>query len=301
MDWDNIRTFLAVARRGQFLAAGQHLRVNQATVARRVGALEAALGSTLFERSTTGVTLTDAGNRLLIHAERVEAEMLQAEADIRQRDLQLTGSVRIGAPDGFTTYFLVPALRALADRHPGLVLELVPMPIAASLARREVDIAITIEEPDRARVVAHKLTDYSLGIFGERSYLERQGRPRTVADLAQHRLIGYVETYAFSSALDYVADLFGHNPTAIQCASAVGQVEAVRHGLGLAVLHHFIASTLDNIEPVLPARRATRGYWLAVHEDVQALGRIRAVTDHIVTATRAARSQFLAAESAADR
>ncbi|MEQ1650684.1 MAG: LysR family transcriptional regulator, partial [Hyphomicrobiaceae bacterium] len=114
MDWDNIRTFLAVARRNQFLAAGQLLRVNQATVARRVAALEAALGSTLFERSTTGVTLTDAGKRLMVHAERVESELLQAEADIRQQDLQLSGTVRIGAPDGFSTYFLVPALRTLA-------------------------------------------------------------------------------------------------------------------------------------------------------------------------------------------
>ncbi|MEQ1649840.1 MAG: substrate-binding domain-containing protein, partial [Hyphomicrobiaceae bacterium] len=213
----------------------------------------------------------------------------------RQQDLQLSGTVRIGAPDGFSTYFLVPALRTLAERHPGLVVELVPMPIAASLARREVDIAITIEEPDRARVVAQKLTDYSLGIFGNKAYLKRNGRPKALADLSHHTLIGYVETYAFSSALDYVADLFGNHPTKIQCASAVGQVEAVRHGLGLGVLHHFIATTLDNIEPVLPARRATRGYWLAVHEDVQALGRIRAVSEHIVTATAAARHRFFVA------
>jgi DNA-binding transcriptional LysR family regulator len=295
MDWDNIRTFLAVARRNQFLAAGQLLRVNQATVARRVAALEAALDTTLFERSTTGVTLTDAGKRLLAHAERVESELLQAEADIRQQDLQLSGTVRIGAPDGFTTYFLVPALRSLAERHPGLVIELVPMPIAASLARREVDIAITIEEPDRARVVAQKLTDYSLGIFANKAYLKRKGRPKTIGDLSRHTLIGYVETYAFSSALDYVADLFGNHATKIQCASAVGQVEAVRHGLGLGVLHHFISTTLADIEPVLPERRATRGYWLAVHEDVQALGRIRAVSEHIVAETAAARHRFLVA------
>ena len=110
MDWDHVRSFLAVARKGQFLAAARHLRVNQATVARRVSALEATLGATLFERSTNGVSLTDAGKRLLGHAERMESEILQAEADVRGEDVQLSGQVRIGAPDGFTTYFLMAVL-----------------------------------------------------------------------------------------------------------------------------------------------------------------------------------------------
>lgn len=292
MDWDNVRAFLAVARQGQFLGASRALRVNQATVARRITALEGALQATLFERSTTGVNLTEAGRRLLSHAERMESEMLQAEADLRQQDIHLSGPVRIGAPDGFTTYFLVPALNALLERHPGIDIQLVPMPLTVSLARREVDIAITLEEPEAGRVVARKLTDYSLGVFGQRDYLDRMGRPEAVEDLARHRLIGYVETYAFSSALNYVEDLLGGHRTAFECASAVGQVEAVRHGLGLGVLHHFIAAAMPDVEPVLPERRAQRSYWLVIHEDVRALGRIRAVVDHIVAEATQRRSAF---------
>jgi DNA-binding transcriptional LysR family regulator len=294
MDWDNVRAFLAVARQGQFLGASRALRVNQATVARRTTALEAALQTTLFERSTTGVNLTEAGRKLLVHAERMESEMLQAEADLRQQDVQLSGPVRIGAPDGFTTYFLVPALTALLDRHPGIDIQLVPMPLAVSLARREVDIAITLEEPEAGRVVSRKLTDYALGIFGARAYLDRKGRPETAADLARHRLVGYVDTYAFSSALNYVEDLFAGHPTTFECASAVGQVEAVRHGLGLGVLHHFIAAGMPEVEPVLPERRASRSYWLVIHEDVRALGRIRAVVDFIVREAAARRQDFMA-------
>lgn len=294
MDWDNVRAFLAVARQGQFLGASRALRVNQATVARRVTALEAELQTTLFERSTTGANLTEAGRRLLGHAERMESEMLQAEADLRQQDVHLSGPVRIGAPDGFTTYFLVPAMRALLERHPGLDIQLVPMPLAVSLARREVDIAITLDEPEAGRVVVRKLADYNLGIFGSREYLDRMGRPATVEDLARHRLIGYVETYAFSSALNYVEHLFDGNRTAFECASAVGQVEAVRNGVGLGVLHHFIAAMMPEVEPVLPERRAARRYWLVIHEDVRALGRIRAVVEHIAAEVSARRSTFLA-------
>lgn len=292
MNWDDVRAFLAVARQGTFLAAATRLRVNQATVARRVGALESALQSTLFERSTTGVRLTEAGRLLLIHAERMESEMLQAEADLRQRDVELSGPVRIGAPDGFTTYFLIPALREFMERHPAIDLQLVPMPLAVSLARREVDIAITIEEPEAGRIVSRRLTDYKLGIFANRNYLEQARVPRSIDDLVAHRLIGYVESYAFSTALSYVSDLFGGHHTAFECASAVGQVEAVRNGLGLGVLHHFIAAHLPNVVPVLPERVASRTYWLAIHEDVRSLGRIRAVVDHIVDEAAQQRAAF---------
>ena len=294
MDWDNVRAFLAVARQGQFLGAARSLRINQATIARRVTALEQDLQATLFERSTTGVNLTEAGRTLLAHAERMESEMLQAEADLRQQDIHLAGTVRIGAPDGFTTYFLVPALKDLVERHPLLDIQLVPMPLAVSLARRDVDIAITIEEPEAGRIVARKLTEYSLGIFGARAYLDRQGRPARLEDLDSHRLIGYVESYALPSAMAYVTELFGGRRTAFECASAVGQVEAVRAGMGLAVLHHFIAATVPDLEPVLPQRQARRAYWLSIHEDVRALGRIRAVIDHIAAVTQARRGTFLA-------
>jgi DNA-binding transcriptional LysR family regulator len=295
MDWDNMRAFLAVARQGQFLAASRVLKVNQATIARRVTALEGDLRATLFERSTTGVTLTEAGRELLTRAERMESEMLQAEADLRQQDVQLTGAVRIGAPDGITTYFLIPALKGLIERHPGIEIQLVPMPVTASLARREVDIAINIDEPAAGRFVARKLTEYGLGIYGAKSYLDGAGRPKTVEDLKDHRLIGYVENYTYSSALNYISELFGEHSPNFQCASAVGQVEAVRAGLGLGILHHFIAATVPDIEPLLTERNTRRSYWLVIHEDVRSLGRIRATVDHIVGEVTKRRSIFLSA------
>ncbi len=293
MDWDNMRAFLAVARQGQFLGASRVLKVNQATVARRVTALEGDLRATLFERSTTGVSLTEAGRELLVRAERMESEMLQAEAELRQQDVQLNGVVRIGAPDGFTTYFLIGALRGLVERHHGIEIQLVPMPLAVSLARREVDIAITIEEPAAGRFVARKLSDYGVGIYGSSQYLDSFGRPQIPEDLSRHRRIGYVETYAYSSALSYVSEVFAGHASTFDCASAVGQVEAVRAGLGLGVLHHFIAATLPDLEPVLPERGSRRSYWLVIHEDVRSLGRIRATVDHIVGEVMKRRAIFL--------
>jgi DNA-binding transcriptional LysR family regulator len=293
MDWDNVRVFLAVARAGQFVGAAKRLRLDHATVSRRIAALEAALGARLFDRRTTGARLTSAGERFLSAAEEMESAFLHAQADISDVDVELTGVVRIGAPDGLSTYYLVGALREFVERNPGVRIQLVPTPQLMPLARREVDIVIGLDKPEEGRFVARKLTDYSLGVYASAAYLEAHTPPSDLGELARHRLIGYVEEYAFSSALDYVRELFGGAPTVFECASAVTQFEALRAGLGLGVVHDFIARRFKDLRRVLPERRARRSYWIVTHEDTRGLGRIRAVHDHLVECVTRDRGTFL--------
>ncbi len=293
MDWDNVRVFLAVARAGQFVAAAKRLRLDHATVSRRIAALEAALGARLFDRRTTGARMTSAGERFLAAAEEMESAFLHAQADISDVDVELSGDVRIGAPDGFSTYYLASALRDFVERNPGVRIQLAPVPQLVPLARREVDVVIVLDKPEEGRFVARKLTDYSLGIYASAAYLEAHQAPREVGELARHRLIGYVEEYAFSSALDYVRELYGGAPTSFECASAVTQFEALRAGLGLGVVHNFIARRFKDLRRVLPERRAGRTYWLVTHQDTRGLGRIRAVCEHLVASVTRDRAMFV--------
>src|SRR5690606_35232345 len=106
MNWDDVRIFLAVARAGQILGAARRLELNHATVSRRIAALERALGAKLFRRLTTGSELTGEGERFLAAAERIEADMIAARADIAGESDEVAGAVRIGAPDGFGVAFL---------------------------------------------------------------------------------------------------------------------------------------------------------------------------------------------------
>ena len=293
MDWDNVRVFLAVARAGQFVAAAKRLRLDHATVSRRIAALEAALGAKLFERRTTGATLTSAGERFLTAAEEMESAFLHAQGEISGVDLELAGDVRIGAPDGFSTYYLAGALRDFCERHPGVRVQLMPLPQLTPLARREVDVVVGLDKPEAGRFIARKLTDYTLGIYASAAYLERHGAPETIEALARHRLVGYVEAHAFSTALDYVRELFAGAPTRFECASTVTQLEALRAGVGLGVAHDFIARRFDDLARVLPERRATRTYWLVTHEDTRGLGRIRALAEHLAEAVARDRAMFL--------
>jgi len=293
MDWDNVRVFLAVARAGQFVAAARRLGLDHATASRRVAALEAALGAKLFDRRTTGTKLTSAGERFLAAAEQMESAFLHAQADVSEIDVELTGDVRIGAPDGFSTYYLVGALREFTEKHPGVRLQLAPLPQLTPLARRELDIVVGLDKPETGRFVARRLTDYSLGVYASQTYLALRGAPKDVSELSRHRLVGYVEEYAFSTALDYVRELFGGAPTHFEAASAVTQLEALRAGVGLGVAHDFIARRFSDLVRVLPARRATRAYWIVTHEDTRGLGRIRAAHEHIVACVERDRGAFV--------
>jgi DNA-binding transcriptional LysR family regulator len=292
MGWDDVRIFLAVARAGQLLGAARQLRLNHATVARRLDALEAALGAPLVHRQPHGSTLTPAGERFLPHAERMESAMLAAAASAGG-GASLAGTVRIGAPDGFGVGFLAPRLGALAARHPGLVLELVPVPRAFSLSRREADIAITVEPPREGRLVRRKLCDYALGLYASRAYLARAGTPARPEDLAGHRLVGHVEDLIYAPSLDYARDIWRDWRNDLAISSALGQLEAVRAGAGIGILHRFLARAHAGLVPVLEAQAVTRSYWLVHHEDLRGLERLAAVARFVVAEVEAARPDFV--------
>src|SRR5690606_11347550 len=147
---------------GKILGAARSLGLNHATVARRLSAFEDQLGSKLFTRKTNGSELSSQGERLLPHAERMESAMLAAQ-EAAGADSTVEGTVRVGAPDGFGVGFLAPRLGELLRRHPGLRIELVPLPRSFSLSRREADVAVALEQPREGRLVARRLTNYSLG------------------------------------------------------------------------------------------------------------------------------------------
>lgn len=292
MNWDDVRVFLAVARAGQILGAARRLELNHATVSRRIAALERALGAKLFRRLTTGSELTGEGARFLVVAERIEADMIAARAEIAGTSDEVAGVVRIGAPDGFGVAFLAARLGALTQRHPQLSIQLVPVPRSFSLSRREADIAITVERPTEGRLVAAKLVDYTLGLYASRAYAERHGLPSNPAELKRHRLIGYVPDLVISPSLDYGPEIVSDWQADFAVSSALGQVEAVRAGAGVGILHTFIARAHDDLVAVDAAPPIRRAYWLVYHETVRPLRRVQAVCAFIAAAVDAERASF---------
>jgi DNA-binding transcriptional LysR family regulator len=292
MDWDDFRVFLAVARTGQLVAAAKRLGINHATVGRRITSLENALGSQLLIRRTTGCELTSAGEELLSYAERIEAEMIAARSALGEENVAISGTVRIGAPDGFGVSFLAPILPSLTSRHPDLKVQLVPVPRYFSLSRRDADIAISVQPPTQGRLIAKKLVDYRLGLFASSSYLEENGVPISTSELLNHRLVGYVEDLVVTPSLHYGPEVVRGWNAGFEISSALGQVEAVRAGGGIGILHCYIARAHDELVPVLPDYRIKRSYWLSYHESLRSISRVRVVSDFISAAVQEASDRF---------
>ena len=293
MNWDDVRIFLAVARTGQILAASKRLGLNHATLSRRLTSLEEALKTRLFIRRTNGCELTAEGAVFLASAERMETEMLAAQANLGHTDTAIAGTVRVGAPDGFGVSFLAPRMGRLIERHPELKIQLVPVPRSFSLSQREADIAITLERPEQGRLVSSKLTDYTLGLYASRDYLAQHGKPEDVDALKAHPRIGYVEDLIFTASLNFSGEVMRSWDAGFEISTAIGQTEAVRSGAGIGILHDYIARQYQELVRILPEVSIRRAYWTTYHESARDLVRVRSVIDFLQELVDEERQIFL--------
>ena len=299
MDWDKVRIFLEVARTGQILGAAKRLKLNHATVARQLTALETDLKTKLLDRATTGSSLTPAGIALLAAAERAESELLRVGSELTSSSERLFGTVRVGAPDGLGNYFLADRLGALAMANPALTIQLVPLPRTFSLAKREADIVVMMERPEEGKLICTKLTDFTLSVYGAEKYLKNAPPIARPGDLSEHLLVTYIHDIIYSPALDYASSLNVHTSRRYECGSVVGQVEAVRAGHGVGILHDYAASRYPELKRILPAECFVRSYWLVSHPDTHDTPRVREVHRYIATRVREARGTFLVRQDGA--
>ncbi|HEV2559486.1 MAG TPA: LysR family transcriptional regulator [Microvirga sp.] len=293
-DWDDLRFFLAVARAGRLTVAARRLGADHATVSRRISALEDALQAKLFERRPQGYALTAHGERLLSKAESMETQALAVSSEIGGADLALSGTVRIGTPDGFGTLFLAPRTASFAARYPDLEIQLIAMPRLLSLSKREADVAVSLAPPKEGKIVARKLTDYRLGLYAAASYLERHPAVAAPDDLHRQEMIGYIDDLIFTPELDYLDEVSKGLRPRLQSSNLVAQMQATVAGAGICILPHFAAALDPRLVPVLPEAVAiVRSFYLIVHADLKDVARIRATMDFLVREVRAARSLFM--------
>jgi DNA-binding transcriptional LysR family regulator len=293
-DWDDLRFFLAVARSGRLTTAARRLNADHATVSRRITSLETSLKAKLFERRPQGYGLTLHGEQLLAKAESMETEALSIQSEIGGADMALSGTVRIGAPDGFGSVFLAPRLAKFVNAYPGLEVQLVAMPRLLSLSKREADVAITLAPPKEGKIVARKLADYRLGLYASATYLDSAPPITAPDDLFSHRIVGYIDDLIFAPELDYLDEVAKGLRAQVQSSSVLAQMNAVIAGAGIGVIHHFMAAAEPRLIPVLPETVSiTRSFWLLVHADLKDVARVRTAVEFIVREAKAARALLL--------
>lgn len=284
--WDDIPFFLEVWRTGSLTGAARRLGVSHTTVARHLARLQDSLSVELFEKGPQGLSPTEAGFEILTLAQNMEDIGATIGDRLATHDKPVTGRVRIGAPDGLGNSFLSRMLPGLMRLQPGLEIELVPVPRAHKLWRRDVDIAISLDRPETGRVVMRRLTDYDLRLYGSAELLAEQGQPARVEDLPNYRFVGYIGDLLYTDELDFNTAIHPDLQVVYRAATVQAQLDAVRAGAGLGVLPCYMARDTGLVPLLTDQVGFRRAYWLLIPEDIRDLARIRLAADFIAGTVR---------------
>lgn len=298
MNWDNLQIFLSAAQHGTLARAARVLDVDATTVSRRIGALEASLQQTLFERTPEGFVLTAAGRALVPQAEAMAA----AAARIRSgRDMgaALSGQLRISVSEGFGSSFIAPRLAALTAAHPELEIDLVASSGFLNPSRREADMAILLARPRRGPLITRKLADYRLGLYAPASRpdwaVSETRAPLASSDIP---IIGYIPDILYAPELDYLGEIEPGLRATIRSSSILAQRRMIAGGAGIGVLPCFLAAGDAALVRILPKKRIERAFWLALHKDVAGQPRVRAFVDWLSREIAESRDLFIPEDSA---
>lgn len=282
--WDLYRTFLGVFEHGSLSGAARELGLTQPTVGRHIDALERAVGAELFTRSQTGLSPTDLAAELRPYATALAANAAALLRAASQKRDEIAGTVRVSASEIVAVEVIPPILAGLQDRHPALRIELSASDDLEDLLHREADIAVRMTEPSQTALVVRRIGGIPVGLFAHRRYLDRHGTPKTVTELAEHRVIGFDRKTAYIRAMTKRLPQFANLTFALRTDSNLAQLAAIRAGAGIGICQVALAADDAELVRVLP-RAVELGLetFVAMHENLRASPRCRAVFDALVT------------------
>lgn len=296
MDWEDVKTFLAIARSGGLSGAARSLGVAQTTVGRRLEALHHRAQATLLTKTPSGYLLTPAGERALPAAERMEAEALALERLIHGADIRLDGVVRVATVDIIAAQLIPPIAAALALKHPGLTLEVEADARTVSLARREADLALRFAQFEQHEVTVRRAGAAAYAVYASQAAVERLGPPDWTALDPVWRLIDVLPDQAHLPESRWLAAAAPHAAIGFRTNSRAAQLAAAQAGLGLACLPRFLADAAPDLVrlPDPPdGPPPLRELWLGVHRDARRQPRLRAALDAMIAGLRAAAPRLI--------
>jgi DNA-binding transcriptional LysR family regulator len=280
-NWDDIRFFLELARRGRLALVARHFGVEHTTVSRRITELETVLDEKLFNRSERGFNLTPKGEKLLRHAEQMEGGA-NGVADVLGVTHARHESVRLVTMEGIGSFYIAPKLRKFKERYPNLVVELVTSPQLGNLTKREADVMLSFARPQNPGVVVRKIGWFSLRLYASEDYLLEHGTPEDAADLRDHVFIDYIDELVSIQAVHWLRDAVPAPRIAFRSTSMTAHQNAAASGMGIVLLPSFTAARDTRLKPVLHDQiEVQRDLWIATHEQFRSRPKIQALMTFI--------------------
>lgn len=270
-DWEDLRHFTIFAQEKSLSAAARRLKVDHATVARHIAALEGALHLKLVERRPRAYFLTPDGENIAEIGKRMELDSLAVERSAAGGQSSLSGEVTVSAPPAMAAALIAPRLGELRGKYPDLHIRLSGDTRNVSLVRREADIAIRLSRPVDAELVVRKLATVTFFLYASQGYLMAN-------DAAARAYIAYDESMDDTPQQTWLQAQAGANPIVLRSNDLAVQAAAAVAGVGIAVLPEFMGGQDERLVQVPHAGAAPeREIWVAVHSDLRHSPRIQAV------------------------
>jgi DNA-binding transcriptional LysR family regulator len=280
IEWGDLRYLLAVGRTGSTLAAAKLTGASQSTVARRLTALETALGLKLFERMQDGSRLTAQGEALMQKAQAVEAAFQDFEEAAQQARRRLSGVIRVTTnPEGADPIVTAP-LAAFMRQHPDVRIEMLATEDFLDIAAGEADVALRSgPRPEDPNLVARKIQEVAWACYASPAYIADHGAPATPADLASHLIVGPEGRLAQLPAMLWLAERAGRY--ACHASSMSAMMGLAKAGAGVAVLTELYADTQPDLVRCLAVEVPPTDIWLVTRQDIRKTPHVRALIDFI--------------------
>jgi DNA-binding transcriptional LysR family regulator len=281
-DWNELRTAFQVARLGTVSGAAAALGVHHATVIRHVDSLEGKLGTKLFQRHARGYTPTEAGQDLLVVAQRTDDQLAQLAGRVRGRGEEVTGDLIITSL-GVLAPLLSPALAAFRDKHPDLTIKFLTDERVFRLEYGEAHLAIRAgaqpQEPDN---IVRRFYDHEFALYAARDYLARHGPLADLSDPGDHVFIGSADEVPRAPFLAWMRANVPARNVAYQINEITAMQAAVEAGLGIGFLPTWKGEADETLEMVAPPRPEWAApLWLVSHVDLARTAKVRMVTSFL--------------------
>lgn len=275
-DWEDLRYFAVFAREKSLSAAARQLKVDHATIARRISALETSLNLKLVDRRPRSYLLTDNGKHIAALGAKMEDEAFAVGRAAMAGQLDLTGEVSVSAPPTMANALIAPHLGKLRRQYPGIHIRLIGETRIASLLHRESDIAVRMFQPTENNLVARKVGSMSFSMYASIDYLSTTA-PENYTFIAFDRSMENIIQQK------WLKEFANTRPIVLRTFDLETQRIAAMQGVGVAALPYYVANREPGLKLLdIESNMLINDIWLVVHNDLRNVPAVRAVLDFLV-------------------
>lgn len=295
LDWDKLRVFHACAQYGSFTRAAEQLKITQSAISRQISNLEYNLKLQLFTRHARGLILTEQGEALYKMTHNIIVQLQDVQEVLTDIKNQPRGNLRITAPVGFGTHWIINHLTDFQKLYKEITLDLLLDDTELDLSRREADAAIRLYRPQQSDIIHRWLFDIKLHIYASVNYIKQYGIPRSLEDLQNHFIISYGERVpTIIRNINWLENTFANLKPRLTVNNIWAIKTAVKKNVGLAVLPDYLVHDSDDLVAILLNETKIPVFptYFCYHESLKHSARVRVFSDFIFAKSKEKSTMF---------